>query len=104
LAKNSNLSYGTGQRQFPDTYTCMSTLYGMGLPVLYAAGGSQSTLFLSGLIAFKMVPQGGTPPWPHLWTSRTRPLAHRGTGSLVQEPKRRAGLRNLVCGTLFISL
>jgi hypothetical protein len=39
----------------------MSTLYGMGLPVLYAAGGSQSTLFLSSRNAFKIGPQGRNP-------------------------------------------
>jgi len=39
----------------------MSTLYGMGLPVLYASGGSQSTLFLSGSNASKMELQGRNP-------------------------------------------
>jgi hypothetical protein len=33
----------------------------MGLPVLYAGEGSQSTLFLSGCIASKMVPAKAYP-------------------------------------------
>ena len=77
----------------------------MGLPVLYATEGRQSTLFLSGLIAFKIAPQGRTPTLAALvdepisttwsswdWKPRT------GTEEKSQT------LRILVGGTVLISL